>query len=295
MVKGVINMDQFSKSKATVTEEELEIYGVEYREGMEVGAEIFGEQQFAERLEKLEALEPRFAKWDTEFLGNFYKPKSLTLKRAYLFSVISVATLRDYEELNVWMKIALKAGWTQRELRHALLYLHMCRGPSFVKKALEVLNQTLEECDLPIEIEPLSKDYWKINWHRIGQENARRVYGHGRYFEMMKLFDKIDRKSWYHYFSDHLYSEVFGPSVLPWPDRLLIPVTVNATLASPLTETFMIGAINVGATKEEIKDVIGIVTYHAGMAIGMQMQSLLMQVNPETEELGFGLSASAAE
>jgi 4-carboxymuconolactone decarboxylase len=198
-------------------------------------------------------------KYLTEDLtGKIYARPQLDLKTHELCTISTLVTLGVASELilTTHFGIALSVA-TQEEIRELIVQLHPIAGWPVVLSSFEVFNRVLEEKKVERKLQPLREKYEEVNWYKEGMDTGRKIHG---LEEWGRLADKVQKfeTGAADFLIEDVYGEVFNRnSILDIKTRHLCFVAALTVLNNmPILKTFILGALNVGCTPQEVKEVI---------------------------------------
>jgi 4-carboxymuconolactone decarboxylase len=119
-----------------------------YRKGREMRVKLLGEA-YAEKANKATYSGPvmkEFIDYATEHVfGGLWTRPGLDIKTRTLVCVVSDAATAREPELAIHLRMALRQGWTEKELSEALLHLGGYIGLPAVREALLVAERVFAE------------------------------------------------------------------------------------------------------------------------------------------------------
>ena len=119
-----------------------------YRKGTELRRTLLGDE-FVERANKKNYADPSMRKFidvATEAVfGTLWTRPGLDLKTRTLICVISDAATAHEAELEIHLRMALRQGWTEKELTEALIHLLGYVGAPASRDALLVASRVFKD------------------------------------------------------------------------------------------------------------------------------------------------------
>ena len=119
-----------------------------YRKGAELRRTLLGDE-FVERANKKNYADPMMRKFidvATEAVfGTLWTRPGLDLKTRTLICVISDAATAHEAELEIHLRMALRQGWTEKELTEALIHLLGYVGAPASRDALLVASRVFKD------------------------------------------------------------------------------------------------------------------------------------------------------
>ena len=119
-----------------------------YRKGTELRRTLLGDE-FVERANKKNYADPMMRKFidvATEAVfGTLWTRPGLDLKTRTLICVISDAATAHEAELEIHLRMALRQGWTEKELTEALIHLLGYVGAPASRDALLVASRVFKD------------------------------------------------------------------------------------------------------------------------------------------------------
>jgi 4-carboxymuconolactone decarboxylase len=221
--------------------------------GERVGEQIWG-TGYGELLRAImNSYDPGFTEHIIAFFEHTYARPALDIKTRQICTLCGLAAMGLAPEMALHFRGSLNLGWTQREIREAVLLTAFTAGVPKTINAFKVFHDVLAELKLAPETDPAP-----------AREGTRYEKGMKRGTELLGPSFEAVMKSAAEFNPDcarHLAGEVFGVimrrSRLTDRVRLLIIIaacTVNGNLT--LLRILLPGVVKAGVPKEEIAEII---------------------------------------
>ncbi len=119
-----------------------------YKRGLEMRKTLRGEESFkqSEQVYGSDPLMKEFIDVATEgIFGVIWTRPGLDLKTRTMVTVVSDASTGRYPELEIHLGFALRQGWTEEELKEALLHLIGYVGAPVIRDAMLVASEVFKK------------------------------------------------------------------------------------------------------------------------------------------------------
>lgn len=198
------------------------------------------------------------------------REQKLDLKTRELCTITILTALCKSEELNVHLIAAFNVGWTFEELREVMILSAMPAGWPASVDAIRLLSQWYQERNMPLAPGgEFRGDYFKANWYKKGYDKGVQLFGAQewqRHLDGMALLD-ADLAD---FAVTHLYGKLLTRPILDDRTKELCLVAGFAALKSKdLLRLHIIGALNSGATADELEEIL----FYAGVYAGQDATS----------------------
>ncbi len=200
------------------------------------------------------------------------KMDNLSLKEQSIVKISSYTADGNLPELEKALSEGLDNGLSVNEIKEILIQMYAyCGFPrslngiaTFIKVTQSRHGDTIGE-----EPEVISAD---INKYAVGKNNVEKIFG------------KSDTKAPYEIFTpgidtflkEHLFCDIFERGVLSYKDREIATVSALASIKGlePQLGAHLNGALNVGLTPDEARDLISIVKGCVGKEQGAKAEKV---------------------
>jgi 4-carboxymuconolactone decarboxylase len=157
-----------------------------------------------------------------------------------------------HDHLSIAVSIA-----TVQEVRELIVQAYWITGWPSLMRIFDMFNRVLEEKKMEKNFQPPRENYEEMNWCEEGVESGRMIHGDE---EWSRLIDKIQKfePAAADFLIENIYGKIFNrPSILDVKIRHLCFIAALTVLDNmPILKIFISGALNVGCTPQEIKEVI---------------------------------------
>lgn len=247
--------------------------------GEQVAETIWGEG-YADLLKAMiDSLDPDFTNHINSFFEKTYTRPALDIKTRQLCTLCALASMGIEAELIVHLRGSLNLGWTQLEMRNALLMTLITGGIPRTIHALKSLNDVLTELGIEVETDPCSPD--DIDHYELGISKGREMMG-GASDDLAQSLGGLDKPAARHFVEDILGRLFSRPHLDDKVVALILTASCTATGNHRLLEISMRMADQVGVTGEEIFEIIYQMHGYAGWARSISAMEIFAQTFSST-------------
>jgi 4-carboxymuconolactone decarboxylase len=247
--------------------------------GEKVAMEIWGEG-YGEILRAIiNAYDPAFTESIVSFFGHTYARPSLDVKTRQICTLSALAALGLAPEMVIHFRGSLNLGWTQRELRDALMLTIFTGGIPKTINAFKVFHDVLAELKIPPETATLPSDWETRDAAKDGEEKGRALFGDAwdAFLASLRRFDEGA--------AAHLVADVFGriftrPALDDRVRALIIVAALSALGNTRLLKAFLPAAVRAGAREGEIAEIIYQMHGYAGWQAVVASMEVFREVFP---------------
>lgn len=223
--------------------------------GEKVAMEIWGEG-YGELLRAIiDAYDPGFTEAIVSFFGHTYARPTLDVKTRQICTLSALAALGLAPEMVIHVRGSLNLGWTQREIRDALILTVFTGGIPKTINAFKVFHDVLAELKIPPDTAPLPADWAAADAAAEGDAKGRALFG-GAWESFLAPLRRFDEGA-----AAHLVADVFGrlftrPHLSDRVRALIIVAALSAAGNASLLRVFLPAAVRAGAREGEIAEII---------------------------------------
>jgi alkylhydroperoxidase/carboxymuconolactone decarboxylase family protein YurZ len=186
--------------------------------------------------------------------------QTLDERQQQLVKISAFTSKSDVKNLRIVLNEALDAGLTINEINEALAHLYAYVGFPPSIRGIHLFKEVVEERkakglkDEPgRESTPVSQD--STTYER--GEKAQMVVTAMSAEQLKTLFafnPLIDV-----FLKEHLFADIFDRDILSYTDREIVTVSSLASVRDPFVRSHIGGALNVGVTEQQLKEVFAII------------------------------------
>lgn len=217
---------------------------------------------------------------DDIFNDLYGREKELDIKTRELCTITALTSLGRPEELQAHLGVAFKLGWTHAELRETMILCSIPAGWPATAGALRILTSATEKHNIPeAPGDKLRKGYLTTDWTQKGNEKGTQLFGEfewKRYLEDLSLLNPGIPE----FVVKNIYGKLLTRTVLDERTQELCLVAGFASQKSKENlRLHIIGALNSGATSQEVKEVL----FHVGIYAGQDVVSQAIEIYRDIE------------
>jgi len=193
------------------------------------------------------------------------KNETLTTRQQKLIAISIFTSKSDVENLKIILNEALDAGLTINEINEVLAHLYAyvgfppsIRGIHLFKEVVEERKANGLKDEIGQEATPVSD---KSNRYERG-EKAQMIVTAMTAEQLTTLFafnPLIDV-----FLKEHLFADIFDRDILSYVDREILTVSSLASLHDPFVRSHIEGALNVGVTEGQLRELLEMVESKVG-------------------------------
>jgi 4-carboxymuconolactone decarboxylase len=192
----------------------------------------------------------------------------LDLKTRELCTVsILTALLGSSEELLFHISVAHKLGWTLQEIKEAQILCIISAGWPKALNGLKTFFQFCEANKIPFEEDlNIRDDFYTRDWLKTGNEKGIKLFGKDQWNAFYSELSSVDTYLADYTVSTH-YGKLYTRTILNERAKSLCMISANAALRNKKSlRLSIIGALNSGVSREEIKEIL----FHVGGYAGQE-------------------------
>lgn len=251
-------------------------------------AEALGREKVRAAIEALSSYDEDLGRYYRDFvLGEVMSRPGLSMQRKELVIVSALAVLGQEKQLHWHLDAALNAGLRPEMAKEALILAMPFSGWPNCLNALAVLRAVLDErglswseakTDRPGEASPRSS-------REKGLETGGRIYRH-EYPGLEDYIGAIDEEL-ARYATEYLFGEVYSRPAVDMRTRQMIAVAILTSLGRlPQLRSHVKGALRVGCTPEQVKEVIIVLHVYVGWPAALNALQVAREVFEAWEASG---------
>ena len=184
----------------------------------------------------------------------------LDTRQLHLVNISAFTSKSDVGHLKVALNEALDAGLTINEINEVLAHLYAYVGFPASIRGIHLFKEVVEERQVNgikdetgREITPVPQD--STRYER--GEKAQMIVTAMSAEQLKTLFafnPLIDV-----FLKEHLFADIFDRDILSYTDREIVTVSSLASVHDPFVRSHIGGALNVGVTEQQLKEVFAII------------------------------------
>jgi 4-carboxymuconolactone decarboxylase len=188
----------------------------------------------------------------------------LDLKTRELCTIAILAALGRSEELNAHLMAGLNVGLTPAQIREAFIFVSMAAGWPAALDALKYFKQWLQKNKLPaLSPGTARKGYRTTDFHSLGRQLGKKLFGPRLWNKYLGGLRRADPALARLHVAE--VGRCFSRTILDDRTRELVLLAAFTALHSDAeVQLHATGAVNSGATRAEVEEVL----YHTGIYAG---------------------------
>ena len=263
--------------------EDVSKMSTRYQKGWEKLREIDGEA--GERvIESLKDISPDLGRFIIEYaFGDVYSREGLSVKKKELAVIAAMAAMGTAEpQLKVHIHGALNVGNSRQEVVEAFLHASVYYGFPAALNAINAAKEVFAERDAKnmkdVMAPEAGTDQPTKDRYALGVEYLHKVKD-GQEQNLRQAYDEYSPEIT-RFIVEYAYGDVISRPVLDLQERQLMTVAMLTVMGNASTQLrFHIeGALNVGCTPEEIKEVILLMSVYAGFPAALNGMNVAKDV-----------------
>lgn len=192
--------------------------------------------------------------------------KHLDKKQQMIVLISALTAKSDVGNLKTALNEALDAGLTINEIKEELNHLYAYCGFAASIRGLMTLRDVLEERQAKGINDEIGKDASPIddNGSKYERGEEAQVLVTGQTAEQLKTNFNGLSPFMDVLLKEHLFADLFGRDILTYIERELTTVSALASMHEPMVQSHFHGALNVGATELQLRELLSIVEENIG-------------------------------
>lgn len=238
----------------------------ELRPGEKVAESIWGQGYGGLLKLIIDSYDPGFTEHIVSFFGNTYARPELDVKTRQLCTLCALASMGMAPEMMIHFRGSLNLGWTQQELREALLITVFTAGIPKTINAFKTFHEVLTELKIAPETDPIHVHEGTIV--ETGFRRGRELFGDAftGMVDAVRIFNPPS--------ADFLVRSIFGgilsrPHLTDKVRALIIIASCTVMGNTTMLRTLLPAAERAGATRGEMKEIIYQMHGYAGWPVCM--------------------------
>jgi alkylhydroperoxidase/carboxymuconolactone decarboxylase family protein YurZ len=184
----------------------------------------------------------------------------LDIRQQHLVNISAFTSKSDVAHLKVALNEALDAGLTINEINEVLAHLYAyvgfppsIRGIHLFKEVVEERQANGIKDEKGRESTPVSQDSTR---YERGEKAQMIVTGmSAEQLKTLFAFNPLIDV----FLKEHLFAAIFDRDILSYTDREIVTVSSLASVHDPFVRSHIGGALNVGVTEQQLKEVFAII------------------------------------
>lgn len=247
------------------------------RPGERVAESIWGEGYGGLLKGLIDSYDPGLTEHIVSFFGETYARSALDTKTRQLCTLCALASMGLAPEMTVYFRGSLNLGWSQQDIREALLITIFTAGIPRTINAFKAFNETLTGLKIAPETDPYHAHEGKVE--ETGLHRGRALFGDA----FTGLVDGV--RIFHPASADFLVASIFGrvfarPRLDDRTRALILVASCTVTGNARILRALLPAAERIGATRGEMEEVIFQMHGYAGWPACMDAIGVYCEVFP---------------
>jgi len=191
--------------------------------------------------------------------------ESLNTKQKHLINISAYTSKSDVANLKIALNEALDAGITINEINEALAHLYAYVGFPPSIRGINTFSEVVKEREAKGISDEKGKEATPVN-----DNNTK--YQRGEKAQMIVTGLTAEQLTTLFAFNplmdvflkEHLFADIFDRDILTYIERELVTVTSLASVHDPFVRSHIGGALNVGVTENQLRELFSIIENKVG-------------------------------
>lgn len=194
------------------------------------------------------------------------KNEHLNIKQQMIVLISALTAKSDVDNLKATLNKALDSGLTINEIKEELNHLYAYCGFAPSIRGLMTLRDVLEDRQAKGINDEVGREASRID------DNSRK-YERGEKAQVLVTGQTAEQLSTHFnglsplmdvLLKEHLFADLFGRDILTYIERELTTVSALASMHEPMVGSHFHGALNVGVTEQQLRELLTIVEENIG-------------------------------
>lgn len=248
--------------------------------GEDVSREIWGESAISGQWDGGGSTQNPILPWlSMSMFGHSYSPEKILVKERELITISALISMGLAPEVRLHCIGALRNGWTQLELRDALLVSMYAAGMPRSINSFKVINEVLASLEQEIEVRESVRNECDLedDIYQRGLTKAKAFLGssYDTIVGTIEAFDSIAAKE---FITDVFGMAMYKSFISDRMNSLLMIANYVCTGNTEFLKLFIPVAINNGATEEEVRAVIYQMIAYCGWPFAINAMKVCTEV-----------------